>query len=82
MHPLFKDIYSQVFPNDRPALKGLVYGLYVLQLVQILLETETSWSQLASGFGNINAMNEIGTLWLSVCAIGGFGMLTLLLKDA
>lgn len=69
----FKDLYFQAFPHDRSILKTLVSGVYLLEMTQTLLLTETIWSMLASGFGSLEPLDKIGTTWFSVCCIGGLG---------
>ncbi|KAF8193459.1 hypothetical protein BJ912DRAFT_242747, partial [Pholiota molesta] len=64
-------LYSQAFPNDRRLLKGLVFGIYVLEMAQTFLLTQSIWSTLAMGFGNIEGMDEVGTTWVSIPVIGG-----------
>ncbi|KAF9479935.1 hypothetical protein BDN70DRAFT_857685 [Pholiota conissans] len=64
-------IYSQAFPNDRRAIKVLVYGVYTLNIIQTSFLTETSWTMFASGYGNIKNLDKLGTSWLSVGVIGG-----------
>ena len=70
-----KDLYSQAFPNDRPILKALVYGVYPLELAQTILLTQTGWAMLVQGFGHVEAIDEVGTTFLSVSFIGGLGAL-------
>ncbi|KAF8186655.1 hypothetical protein BJ912DRAFT_880144 [Pholiota molesta] len=64
-------LYSQAFPNDRRLLKGLVFGIYVLEMAQTFLLTQSIWSTLAMGFGNIEGMDEVGTTWVAIPVIGG-----------
>ncbi|KAF8194595.1 hypothetical protein BJ912DRAFT_958790 [Pholiota molesta] len=64
-------LYFQAFAHDRNILKILVFGVYLLEMTQTLMLTETIWSMLASGFGNLEPLDQIGTTWLSVCCIGG-----------
>ncbi|KAF9483256.1 hypothetical protein BDN70DRAFT_990574 [Pholiota conissans] len=64
-------IYSQAFPNDRPILKALVYGVTLIEMAQTFLLTQTGWAMLVQGFGNVEAINEVGTTFISVPFIGG-----------
>ncbi|KAF9470971.1 hypothetical protein BDN70DRAFT_979533, partial [Pholiota conissans] len=64
-------LYSQVFPNDRPMLKALVIGIYIMETVQTFLLTQTIWKMLVQGFGDIEGTDEVGTTFFSVCFIGG-----------
>ncbi|KAF9483241.1 hypothetical protein BDN70DRAFT_990563 [Pholiota conissans] len=63
--------YFQAFLNDRKPLKFVVGGVYIFEVVQTALMTQTAWNQSVSGFGNLAVYDEIGTAWLSVGCIGG-----------
>ncbi|KAF9472231.1 hypothetical protein BDN70DRAFT_818964, partial [Pholiota conissans] len=64
-------IYYLSFPKDKLSLKVLVGGVYILEVAQIVLLTQTVWTLLVSGFGNIAAFDDVGTTWISVPGIGG-----------
>ncbi|KAF9472232.1 hypothetical protein BDN70DRAFT_494351 [Pholiota conissans] len=63
--------YFLSFPKDKPALKALVSSVYILEATQIALLTQTIWALMVSGFGNIAAFDNVGTMWISVSGIGG-----------
>ncbi|KAF9479641.1 hypothetical protein BDN70DRAFT_993351 [Pholiota conissans] len=63
--------YFQAFPKDRTALKALVYGVYILELAQTLLLTDTMWNAFGKSFGDPEELNDTGTTWLSIFLIGG-----------
>ncbi|KAF9483260.1 hypothetical protein BDN70DRAFT_962606 [Pholiota conissans] len=63
--------YFQSYPDDKPALKALVGGIYILEASQMCMLSQTAWKLFVSGFGDLEKFNEIGTTWLSVCCIGG-----------
>lgn len=73
MLSLSKDLYFQAFTHDRYMLKILVFGVYLLEMAQTSLLTQSIWTMLASGFGNVESLDRIGTTWISVCCIGGLG---------
>ena len=54
--------------------KALVGSVYILEVAQIALLTQTAWMLTVSGFGNIEAFNIVGTTWISVAGIEGLGM--------
>lgn len=70
---ILQDLYFQTFPNDKPQLKCLVFGVYILEMVQTFMLTQTVWNTHVENFGNIADLDEIGTSWFSVCFIGGLG---------
>ncbi|KII84926.1 hypothetical protein PLICRDRAFT_45769 [Plicaturopsis crispa FD-325 SS-3] len=45
-------IYSTASTKDRLAFKILVYGVYILDLVQTVLAAHASWALLVAGWGN------------------------------
>ncbi|KAF9482096.1 hypothetical protein BDN70DRAFT_481503 [Pholiota conissans] len=62
-------LYHQAFPNDRRILRAMVCAVYLLETAQTALLTETAWRALVVGVRRIVA--PIGTMWISVCLIGG-----------
>lgn len=75
------DTYYQAFSRDRKLLKALVYTIYILQTVQILFLTNTAFQYLAAGFGDPNTIDQVGTVWFSVCVIEGTGVYPLSQAD-
>ncbi|KAF8881427.1 hypothetical protein CPB84DRAFT_1791863 [Gymnopilus junonius] len=59
-------IYFLAFPNDPRWTQMLVYGLYIAEVIQTILLTQSAFSSFAEGFGNLNAVNEEKNLWFSV----------------
>jgi len=56
-------------------MKCLVYGIYLIELVQSILVIETGFWTFVTSFGNVEVFDRIETLWLSVpilTAIGKF----------
>ncbi|KAF9483242.1 hypothetical protein BDN70DRAFT_891955 [Pholiota conissans] len=64
-------VYSQAFPKDRPALKSLVYVIYLLEMAQTILLVERAWETLVKEYGNVEGLDEVGTSNISICFIGG-----------
>ena len=56
------DIYYLAFPNDSVPRKILVYAVYIAEMVQSILLARTAYTEFASGFGNLEAINKIGLL--------------------
>ncbi|KAJ6484668.1 hypothetical protein C8R45DRAFT_775309, partial [Mycena sanguinolenta] len=59
-------LYYEAFPNDRLFIKCLVYGVYSIQLVQIVLSTVDGWRMFGSGYGDLSALTQIGFAWFTV----------------
>jgi len=58
-------LYHLGLSNDPLYRKSLVYGVYAAELVQTILYSKMGYKQFASGFGNIEALDEIGLLWFA-----------------
>ncbi|KAI0046252.1 hypothetical protein FA95DRAFT_1573275 [Auriscalpium vulgare] len=58
--------YSLHFPADRRSLKGLVYGLYILETSQTAMFTQTAFAKFGTGWGDLDQLHNRGTMWLSV----------------
>jgi len=51
-------LYAQNFPDDRRWIKCLVYGLYVLEILQTALVTADAMKWFAVGFGDMLALSK------------------------
>ena len=67
------DLYYQAFPKDRKSTKHLVYGLYVVELIQTILVTYDAFAIFGYGFGDLEALTKIHFNWLVVPIMGGIG---------
>ncbi|KAK0194318.1 hypothetical protein F5146DRAFT_430583 [Armillaria mellea] len=63
-------LYYLAFPNDRRFTKYLVYGIYVLELMQTVLIAHDVFATLGYGFGDIDALARINFFWLTVPIMG------------
>ncbi|KAF9471052.1 hypothetical protein BDN70DRAFT_783077, partial [Pholiota conissans] len=71
---LFGVLSIQVwYTKDRPLLKTLVFGIYILDIIKTVLLTQTAWNMLVKGFGKIESLDEVGTTFISVCLLSGIG---------
>ncbi|KAK0451660.1 hypothetical protein EV421DRAFT_2031407 [Armillaria borealis] len=59
-------LYYLAFPNDRRFTKYLVYGIYVIELVQTVLVAHDLFAMLGYGFGDVDALTRINFRWLIV----------------
>ncbi|KAF8902560.1 hypothetical protein CPB84DRAFT_1961525 [Gymnopilus junonius] len=59
-------IYYLAFLKDPIFNLGLVYGIYVLMLVQTVLFSQSSFHTFGNGFGNVDTIGEITEIWFSV----------------
>ena len=67
------DNYHATFPNDSRVSKTIVYGVYMLELVQTFILTRDCFSSYARGFGDLNLLNEIQFLWFTGPVLIGVG---------
>ena len=61
------------FPGDKRLPKALVYSVYIMETAQTVLVTRDAYLTFASGFGNLDAVNSVHTLWLAIPAFTGVG---------
>ncbi|PBK84793.1 hypothetical protein ARMGADRAFT_943024, partial [Armillaria gallica] len=59
-------LYYLAFPDDRQSTKYLVYGVYVIELVQMMLIAHDAFAMYGYGFGDIDALTRLNYNWLSV----------------
>ncbi|KAG7097839.1 hypothetical protein E1B28_005155 [Marasmius oreades] len=69
--PFLVYIYYLAFPNDRTAVKAIVYGLYLVETVQLGMITYDAFQTFVIGFGRLDALNEVNMLWFDCCVIDG-----------
>ncbi|KAJ7681358.1 hypothetical protein B0H17DRAFT_1205888 [Mycena rosella] len=50
--------YSTSFPGDSKTLKSIVYGLFILDVLQTALVTADAFHWFAYGFGNMDRLND------------------------
>lgn len=67
-HPT--DVYYLAFPNDRRWPKAIVLGVFVIEVLQTVLATRDAFRNFATGWGNIEDLEEVGWLWFSVPVLG------------
>ncbi|KAK0196000.1 hypothetical protein F5146DRAFT_1133456 [Armillaria mellea] len=68
-------LYYLAFPKDRQFVKCLVYGIYIVEFVQMILVAYNAFAAFGYGFGDLEALAGIHFNWLSVpimVAIGAF----------
>ena len=56
----------------------MVYSVYTAELVQTILFTTAAVRQFATGFGNLEALNDIGLLWFAAPILSSTSVLTFL----
>ncbi|KAF8162608.1 hypothetical protein B0H34DRAFT_643560, partial [Crassisporium funariophilum] len=64
-------MYYLAFPKDSVRSKSLVYGVYLLEILQTILISQVAFHAFGEGFGNLVALDEIGLTWLAVPVISG-----------
>ena len=68
-------LYYLAFPNDQMYMKCLVYGVYILEFIQSILITEDGFRIFVSSFGDVEAIDQVNTAWLSVPILTAIGEL-------
>jgi len=69
-------LYYLAFPNDWAYMKYLVYGIYILEFIQSALLMEYSFRIFVTSFGDVEAVDQVGTAWLSVPILTAIGELS------
>ncbi len=64
------DLYYLAFPSDIIPLKCLVVAIYALEAAQTFMLTDTAFNTFAYGYGDLEALNTIGTTWVSIAVLG------------
>ncbi|KAK0483074.1 hypothetical protein EDD18DRAFT_1293867 [Armillaria luteobubalina] len=64
-------LYYLAFPKDRKFTKYLVYGIYIIELVQTILVTHDAFTVFGYGFGDLDALTDVHSNWLVVPIMGG-----------
>ncbi|KAK0483087.1 hypothetical protein EDD18DRAFT_1362059 [Armillaria luteobubalina] len=63
-------LYYLAFPKDRPFVKCLVYGIYIVEFLQTILVTHDAFAVFGYGFGDLEAIAEMRFNWLIVPILG------------
>ncbi|KAJ3719472.1 hypothetical protein EV361DRAFT_261466 [Lentinula raphanica] len=64
-------LYYLNFPKDSWKLKSLVYGLFIWDIMQTAMYTSTVFNSLASGWGNVVALEALGIIWFDIPFMSG-----------
>ncbi|KAK0483078.1 hypothetical protein EDD18DRAFT_754036 [Armillaria luteobubalina] len=64
-------LYYLAFPKDRRFVKILVYGIYILELIQAILVAYDAFAVFGYGFGDLDALTDRHFNWLVVPTMGG-----------
>ncbi len=67
------DLYYLAFPNDRRFTKYLVYGIYVIESVQMMLIAHDMFARFGYSFGDIDALTKTDFNWLTVPIMSAVG---------
>ncbi|KAK7023174.1 hypothetical protein R3P38DRAFT_2532364, partial [Favolaschia claudopus] len=65
------DNYYRAFPNDRKLIQCLVYGVYLIEVVQTILMTHDAFTNFGTGFGNSNTLRGVHFDWLTIPVMSG-----------
>ncbi|KAJ7779959.1 hypothetical protein B0H16DRAFT_1711189 [Mycena metata] len=64
-------LYYQAFPTDRIFIKGLVYSVYCISLIQVTLVTIDAFNTFGYSFGDPSALTTTQFGWLVAPVFGG-----------
>ncbi|KAJ7141749.1 hypothetical protein C8R43DRAFT_1109431 [Mycena crocata] len=74
LHPIFKSeefTFSSSISLDHWLItKALVYGVYIIALVETILFTHDAFATFASGFADLSALTAVHFHWLTVPVMG------------
>lgn len=65
--------YYIAFPADKWSLKLLVYGVFVLELMQTFMATHDAVVVYGRGFNNPLVFDQVHLLWITIPLLGGLG---------
>ena len=68
-------LYSLAFPHDRVYMKCVVYGIYILELIQSILSIYYGFQKFVIGFGDDEVIGRVEMGWLSVPFLTAIGEL-------
>jgi len=57
-------------------MKSLVYGIYILDVVQSAFVTEMAFRTFVISFGNVQIFSQVDTAWVSVPILNAIGELS------
>ncbi|KAF8192987.1 hypothetical protein BJ912DRAFT_961658 [Pholiota molesta] len=63
--------YHIAFSKDRLEVRFLVYGDYLIESLQTFIFTQSAFRTFATGFGDVAILDDVGTVWFSVCVLTG-----------
>jgi hypothetical protein len=85
--PSIVDIYHLAFRDDDRYIKvrfpashavpifsirsSIVYGLYILECVQVVMTTHDAFAMLGAGWGNLEALHNPHWLWFDTPVLSG-----------
>ncbi|KAF9062531.1 hypothetical protein BDP27DRAFT_1336480 [Rhodocollybia butyracea] len=64
-------LYYLAFPNDRRTVKCIVYGIFIIEVVQTILVTHDAFSIFGYGFGNFDSLTNVHLDWFTVPVMSG-----------
>ncbi|KAH8825014.1 hypothetical protein DL96DRAFT_1817619 [Flagelloscypha sp. PMI_526] len=59
-------LYHIGFPNDRPGLKALVYGVFTLEMLQTVIQCHDKFDLYAKEFGTLVALDKQRLAWFAI----------------
>ena len=69
-------LYSLAFPHDRVYMKCVVYGIYILELIQSILSIYSGFQKFVTSFGHDEVSDRIEMEWLGIPILTAIGELS------
>ena len=67
------DMYYLAFPTDPKRNKLFVYSVFILEVIQTIIITQSAFHVFGEGYGNLAFFYSIDLTWFSVPIITGIG---------
>lgn len=69
----FADLYYLAFPHDRRTIKYVVYGVFIIEVIQTILVTHDAFAIFGYGFSEFKSLTDMHMDWFTVPVMSGLG---------
>ncbi|KAJ4493856.1 hypothetical protein C8J55DRAFT_169813 [Lentinula edodes] len=64
-------LYYLAFPSDRTIIKSVVYGIFLIEIIQTILVTHDAFAIFGYGFGSFESLTKMYFDWFTVPVMSG-----------
>ncbi|RDX56527.1 hypothetical protein OH76DRAFT_1477132 [Lentinus brumalis] len=64
-------VYYLSFPADSKYLKAFIYGLFIVECVQVVMATRDAYAVFGAGWGDVAALDNTHWLWFDIPVMSG-----------